>query len=154
MNIIQRIILAAISFVFVFANLRINSHIHKKSARKSYKKSQISPKRGEFLLCPLPHIGSHLPRNSTPRRNMKQCRQNKSQCRWNMKQSRWKLTPSLRKQRSYWWNAKPCLLKLRLSQWKLKPCLLIFVASGANFVAWSLTFVARNLKFVREQIKV
>ena len=149
MNIIQRIILAAISFVFVFANLRINSHIHKKSARKSYKKSQISPKRGEFLLCPLPHIGSHLPRNSTPRRNMKQCRQNKSQCRWNMKQSRWKLTPSLRKQRSYWWNAKPCLLKLRLSQWKLKPCLLIFVASGANFVAWSLTFVARNLKFVR-----
>ena len=67
--------------VFSSANLRINSHIHKKSARKSYKKSQISPKKGGFLLCPLPHIGSHLPRNSTPRRNMKQCRQNKSQCR-------------------------------------------------------------------------
>ena len=37
MNIIQRIILAAISFVFVFAKLQINSHINENNTPKSDK---------------------------------------------------------------------------------------------------------------------
>ena len=42
MNIIQRIILAAIFFVFVFAKLQINSHINKNNIPKSDKTNFVS----------------------------------------------------------------------------------------------------------------